>query len=213
MVPSGAGSSVSSLVINQEGVETKMKRFKRWAGTPWLAFGLVVGLLLAPAAAYAAVNLVGIVGSNGKRAQVTGANQLQTAEATPAQFKAINFFGPGACTVVFTVPNTKAFVLKQVLFDVYADPTPGGSNYISISAEPTCNNPFALVNPGSVGGYPIPLEPGFALKAGAKLYGATAGNVAGDLYMLGYFVPKSAVGSTTSVSRPIHARVARAGGS
>jgi hypothetical protein len=194
-------------------VDTKMKRFKRWAGTPWLALGLVVGLLLAPAAAYAAANLVGIVGSNGKRAQVTGANQLQTAEATPSQFKAINFFGPGACDVVYTVPSTKAFVLKQVLFDVYADPTPGSVNYMAISADAACINPIALVNPGSVGGYPIPLEPGFAFKAGAKIYGSTAGNVAGDLYMLGYFVPKSAVGSTTSVSRPIHARVGRAGGS
>ena len=190
-----------------------MKRFKRWAGTPWLALGLVVGLLLAPAAAYAAVNLVGIVGSNGKRAQVTGANQLQTAEATPSQFRTINSFSVGSCGQIFAVPSTKAFVLKQVLFDVWADPSPGGGEFAAIFADNTCSNPIALINPGTVNGYVVPLDPGFALKAGAKLYGNAGGSVGFDIYMSGYFVPKSAVPATTIVTRPAHARSARAGGS
>ena len=172
---------------------------------------------VAPAAAYAAVSLVGIVGSNGKRAQVTGANQLQTAEATPSQFRAINFFvvGSSGCDTIFTAPSTKGFVLKQALFDVWANPTPGAGEFVAIYGEPTCSNPVALINPESVNGYVVPFEPGFAVKSGSSLYGTTGGSVAADLYLLGYLVPKSAVPATTSVARVPHtaSRAGSPGGS
>ena len=49
----------------------------------WLAVGLVVGGVIAPATAYAVASVVNIAGPSGRRAEVTTANQLQAAESSP----------------------------------------------------------------------------------------------------------------------------------
>jgi hypothetical protein len=142
----------------------------------------------------------------------TAANQLQAAEATPSQFKAANFFGAGTCDIVYTVPATKSYVLKQVLFDVWADPSPGGGEFVALYNATPCTNPIALINPGGVNGYVVPFEPGVGIKAGQSVYASTAGSVGADIYILGYLAPKAAAPSTMVIPRPTARGTARAGG-
>jgi hypothetical protein len=187
-----------------------MRRITRWSGAPWLALGLAIGALLAPAAAIGAAGLVRIVGSSGKQAQVTAANQLQTSAAGPSQFRG---FREGSvsnlCKGAFTVPASKSYVMTGAVLNVYANPTPGLANWIGLFRDAACSQTIVLNNAPGLGATVIPFEPGFGVRGGTTIYTQALGGVRGEVYVHGYFVPKAAVPSTTTVvPRPTAARSA-----
>jgi hypothetical protein len=185
-----------------------MPKFRKGSGGPWLAAGIVAGILLAPAAAIGAAGLVGIVGSNGKRAQVTPANQLQTAPASPGSYR--SKWTPGIsnapCTVVFAAPAKKGLVVTRMQANTWTNPTPGAANFVTLYRDAVCTSStttiVARINPPGFGIQTVEFDPGFALKAGKKLYANTQGGVITDLTMTGYLVPKKAVPSTTPARVP-----------
>jgi len=185
-----------------------MRKLMQGSGGPWLAAGLVAGMLLAPAAAVAAANLVGIVGSNGKRAQVTAAGQLQTAPASPGQYRSKWTAGvsSGGCVQVFAAPSTKGAVVTRVTANTWTNPSPGAANNVTIFRDQVCTVSTASIvtriNPAGFGIEVVEFEPGFALKAGAKLYAQAQGGVITELTITGYLVPKKAVGATTPARVP-----------
>jgi hypothetical protein len=178
-----------------------MARLRKLSTGAWIAVGLVVGLVLAPAGAIAATNLVGIVASNGARASVTAAGQLRVAEASPTSFRELKAFSTTGCARLIKVPANDGFIVKSVTFDTFDDPTPGGSNFASVYLGAGCNEnqELALVNPGSVGSTTVPLDPGFAVPPNGILTYNVVGNVGADVYVTGYLVPKADVGSGTHV--------------
>ncbi|HEV3295367.1 MAG TPA: hypothetical protein VG123_40835, partial [Streptosporangiaceae bacterium] len=53
-------------------------------------------------------------GPSGVTAQVTHAQQLQTAEAPPSSFQGFSATLTPGCTNIFTVPGTRGYVLRQL---------------------------------------------------------------------------------------------------
>jgi hypothetical protein len=169
--------------------------------------GLAIGALLAPAAAIGAAGLVRIVGSNGKKSEVTAAGQLLTAPAAPSSFRSKVTAGVGnTCVEVFAVPAGKAFVMTSATANVWQNPTPGAANFLDINLSNVCNfsTPVARVNPPGFGPNVVEFDPGFAVKAGSKVYARTLGDVTADVRIAGYLVPKGAVpASTPSTARVV----------
>jgi len=188
-----------------------MSKLRSLPAAAWVVVGVVLASVLAPAAAVAASNLVGIIGSNGARASVTKAGQLQATEAAPASFKSFFANANGSCNHVLTVPSTKGLVLRQAVFDNIVVSSPGGGTFVGLYLnDPTCTGVeghyFIDENPAGVGVVTIPFEPGFALKHGTKLY-VRASSVLADLFVYGYLVPASDVPSNTTFAR-IHSSLA-----
>jgi hypothetical protein len=182
-----------------------MSKLRSLPAAAKVVIGVVLASVLAPAAAVAATNLVGIIGSNGARASVTKAGQLQATEAAPASFKSFFANVNSACNHVLTVPSTKGLVLRQAVFDNLSVTSPGPGTFAGLYLnDPTCSGfegkYFIDENPAGTGVVTIPFEPGFALKHGTKLY-VRANNVLGDLFVYGYLVPASDVPSTTPFAR------------
>jgi len=162
--------------------------------------GLAIGALLAPAAAISAAGLVKIVGTNGKKANVTAANQLLTAPASPGQFRSRYTFGVGTtCVEVYAVPADKGFVMTSATFNTWVNPTPGAANFVDISRASNCATAeiVARVNPPGFGLSVAEFNPGFALPAGSKLYARTQGGVITDARIAGYLMPSAAVPAPT----------------
>jgi hypothetical protein len=177
-----------------------MRRITRWRGAPWLAMGLAIGALLAPAAAISAAGLVKIVGLSGKQANVNAANQLFTAPTSPSQFRSRYHFGVGnTCVEVYAVPAGKGFILTSATFNTWTNPTPGAANFVDLSRASNCDTGqiVARVNPPGFGLSVAEFNPGFALPAGSKLYSKTTGGVIADARIAGYLVPSAAVPSAT----------------
>jgi hypothetical protein len=184
-----------------------VSRLRSLSTGAWIAIGLIVGSILAPATAVAATSLVGIVGQNGVRAGVTSAGQLRTVEAAPYSFQeyARNGVVSGSCSVITaSVGTTKAYIAKQIVFDVYATdtpPTPG--DYIALYTDASCaTQPIAMVTPASVNAWTYPLDPGFGIKAGGGLYAEAFGNVEANVTVYGYTVGVNDVPATTPIATP-----------
>jgi len=182
-----------------------VSRLRSLSTGAWIAIGLVAGSILAPATAVAATSLVGIVGPNNVRAGVTSAGQLRTAEAAPYAFQvyARNGVVSGGCSVITTSVGTKAYIAKQVVFNVYEDPTPGAGDYVALYSDAACSSqPIAVVTPGLVNAWTYPLDPGFAIQAGGGLYAQAFGGVESDVTVYGYTVGATDVPATTPISTP-----------
>lgn len=176
-----------------------MAQLRKLSTGAWIAVGLVVGLVLAPAGAIAATSLVGIVAANGTRAGVTGAGQLNVAEAGPVTFRELGVPSPSGCATIFKVPAVDGFIIKSITFDTWADPTPGGGNVAAVYSGAGCSaaNEVFVANPGGVGDSTVPFDPGFAVGPNGILTYNVGGNVLADVYITGYLVPKADVGSGT----------------
>jgi hypothetical protein len=182
-----------------------MSRLRKLSTGAWIAIGLVVGSILAPAAAVAAQTVVGIVGSNNVRAGVTLAGQLRTAEAPPSsmQVYARNGVVSGACSAVASSVGTRGYIAKQIVFNVYADPTPGAGDYVALYTDAACGTqPIAIITPALVNAWTYPLDPGFAIQAGGGLYAEAFGGVESDVTVYGYTVPATDVPATTPIATP-----------
>jgi len=183
-----------------------MSRLRTLSTGAWIAIGIVAGSILAPATAVAATSLVGIVGPNNVRAGVTTAGQLRTAEAAPYAFQAYARNGVvlGSCSVITSSVGTKAYIAKQIAFDVYAlDSSPGPSDYVAVYTDALCQSqPIAMVTAASVNTWTYPLDPGFAIQAGGGLYVEAYGGVEANVTVYGYTVGATDVPATTPISTP-----------
>jgi hypothetical protein len=181
----------------------------------WIAIGLMASAILVPASAIATTSLVGLVGANGVRAGVTNAAQLRTAETSPASFLIFSrnglVPGPGNCMALTTNVGTRGYVIKQVAFNVFIDPSPGQGDYLALYSDATCTTFIAVQTPATVNTTVFPIDPGYAIQAGGGLWAEAFGQVQGGVTVYGYTVPASDVPfATVNSSRGPSLR--RAGG-
>ena len=178
-----------------------MSRLRALPTGPWIAIGLMASAILVPASAIATTSLVGLIGANGVRVGVTNASQLKTAETSPGSFLVFNrnglVPGPGNCMALTTNVGTRGYVIKQVVFNVFVDPSPGQGDYIALYSDNSCATFIAVQTPPTVGTSVFPIDPGFAIQAGGGLWAEAFGSVQGGVTVRGYTVPASDVPFTT----------------
>lgn len=163
-----------------------------------LAVGLAIGLLVAPVSAVAAVAASKVILTDGHdNAGVTQAGQVQvaTTDVKNARFRYTAGLNTTTCSKIYTAPAKKGFIFTQIRFDVWADPTPGSGEYISVFSDAACSlgKNVLLENPGGVGLDTLELNPGLPLAAGHSLYAMTGGSVGADAMVSGYLVAPKAV--------------------
>jgi hypothetical protein len=163
----------------------------------WIAIGLMASAILVPASAVATTSLVGLVGANGVRAGVTNAAQLRTAEASPGSFMVFTrnglISGLGNCKDLSTNVGTRGYVIKQVVFNVFANPSPGQGDFIALYADASCTSFIAVQTPPTIGTFVYPIDPGYGIQAGGGLWAEVFGGVQGGVTTYGYTVPASDV--------------------
>jgi hypothetical protein len=171
----------------------RMTGSKKLSGAGWLVVGVVLTLILVPAGvAVATVTYSGIEGSSQQanvakagqinQAGVSDAGQLLTTEATPEDTFSISFNVTCDCTdanLNFSslaasnepYPSNAYPVVTELQVDTYSDPSPGGSAYLGIYADPPDDygndswyTELADVNPPGVGVTTIPIDPGEPLE-------------------------------------------------
>jgi hypothetical protein len=172
-------------------------------GTVWLAVGVAVGLILAPAAAVAAsVGVTSLIGADGTKAVVTGAGQLTTAPADLSRFRSFTNanLAAGGCRTLYTAPHGWTFVLTQITIDAWADPTPGAFNGTAIYMGSGCNRLIADWNPPSIGSFVFPFSPGLVIPAGHSIAAYVNGGVKAEAFGYGYLVPVRSARTATPVT-------------
>ena len=197
---------------------------ERTTSPRWLAAGVAVGIILAPAAAVATgVGVTELAGSNGTRATVSRAGQLTTAPADPIMWRSFASFneqGGSGCVRAYTAPPGYSFVLTDLELDTYADPTPGNGQLVSVDVDRghgPCSGTLMDINPGSVGVTDVPITPGFVIPAGRSISTSSLGTIGAELFGQGYLVPSAAAphqtllalrapGSSASAQRRPHSR-------
>ncbi len=186
---------------------SKIKNLK--GGWGFIA-GMVVTLLLVPTVAIAATDATIIKGGiSGVKADVTGANQLLTTEASPS-----NSFQSGATNLSTTAttpigvpPQGSALIVTFIHINTIADPTPGLANGVVVLVESgtTCSSNeqvgsyLAGVNPPTVGETDLSLGPGVSVPAGDAMCALDSDKVEADGSVSGYTVPPSEV-----TAGPVH---------
>src|SRR5687767_2537889 len=118
-----------------KGAIPMLTRLKGMSRGGWIAVGFCAAAIIAPPLAIAAFSDTRIVGLTGAPvAQVTPANQLRVAETDPFRFRGFSIHNvrDGACQSV-SIPAGNAYVLKQVVVNVYSNPTPGASNFVEVT--------------------------------------------------------------------------------
>jgi hypothetical protein len=173
----------------------------RRPGPWWLVVGLVIGLVIAPTAAVAAtLSLVNIAGPNGTKAVVTKDGQLLTVSANAESVRYFHYYrlaeGTG-CTKVFTAPTGQSLILTQVSADVWDDPSPGASNEVLVTTDPTCHAVMAESNPGTTGAQDFQFDPGVVIPPGKSLYAQAGDAIQCDIVGSGYLVPVADAPSET----------------
>ena len=177
----------------------------------WLAIGVAVGVILAPAAAVAAgIGVTSLVGPNGTKATVARSGQLLTAQADPNMIRdfVADTDGDGSssgCDKAYGPPKGYSFVLTQISVDTWTNTTPGADNDTLIllgTAKSNCLDPIGDVNSPGIGELTIPFSPGIVVPAGDDVGIVTNGNVNAEAYGEGYLVPSAAAPHPTQL--PVH---------
>jgi hypothetical protein len=180
-----------------------MPKLKNMSRGGYIVVGIVAALVLVPTGiAAAAVAYTGIEGTNGatatvNHADVTSAGQLLTTEANPSNFVQTSpsyVDTTSSFTEIATPKSGDALIVTSIHFDVLADPTPGGEDYIWVQedAGSTCTSPVGtwryFLNPPTIGGFDLPLSPGLVVAKGDALCGLVADSVTADVSVSGYTV-------------------------
>jgi len=184
-------------MVSSERKDGTFRRFRRtMPAAAWIAVGLLGAAVIAPATAVAASNLVGIVGSNGARANVTSDGAVQTADASPSSFVAAYGYDLDAtCNLVYTVPKGYGLVITGVTFNTLSATTTGSGYFTGLYTASTCpgDSYFLDDNPPGTGEETVPLDPGYALKSGTSIYVYAASPLESEVYVNGYLVPSKDV--------------------
>jgi hypothetical protein len=181
-----------------------MHRVKNMSRGGWIVIGIVVALLLVPSgvAAAKALAFTGVEGTSGNKADVTGAAQLQVADAAPGNLfespLAAVSAAPSAPPEVVVAGNlSNGLIVNEITLSVIADPNPGINDFIQVyTATPTCVPDLGydnLVTPTTPGLSSIAIPSGLAIPAGDELCAAAGGSVEAYVEATGYEVPAAAV--------------------
>jgi hypothetical protein len=181
-----------------------MKRLNPLSRSGWLLAGVLVALVVVPAGAVAAtIGVTELAGSNGQRADVTQAGQLDATEAPPSSFVTrlggvdLTSASQSECVTFPVVSAAKAVVIRQ--FTVTAYSVPGTLGSVLLYEGPACQpsdviDQLSYTTPGITS---LPIDPGVALPEG----GTISVNVLGLgvlVAFLGYTVPAGDVPAYTS---------------
>jgi hypothetical protein len=187
-------------------------------GSGWVLAGVLAALVLVPASAAAAtIGVTELAGSNGQRADVTRAGQLNTAEAAPGSFVTrlggadLTSGTQSKCVTFPIISTTKAVVIRQFTVTTYS--VPGSLGSVLLYEGPNCQ-PSQVIDQLSYAAPDItnlPVDPGIALPKA----GTISVNIAGLgalVALFGYTVPASDVSSYTSAGATVpEASMAAAG--
>jgi hypothetical protein len=164
---------------------------------------IVVIIMVIPVGAVAAsLTFKGIEGTSGNKADVTGASQLLTATANPANFYDggdVETTTSGEYNELASPPTGDALVITGIQIDVYSDPSPGPDAFVALGvqtgvcSETRVGSYAHAVNPGSVGPIELTFDPGIAVPSGDSLCQVTDGSVESENAAIGYTVPASDV--------------------
>jgi hypothetical protein len=126
--------------------------------------------------------------------QVAGTVTAQL--ATPANYLhsgLLNLTSASGCVHLTTAPMGEAIIVRQVRFDIFANPSPGVGQTVHIYEDPNCLTLVADVNPSGLGEVIVPFDPGLGIPAGSSLSTDATGSVKAEAYMDGYLVPSAQV--------------------
>ncbi len=182
-----------------------MSKIKNMSRAGWIVAGVVAALVLLPTVAVAASTVVNIKGSpSGNKADVTGAGQLLTTTANPNSFFQ-NTSDPlsSSGNQVATPPSGLALVVTTIHVDVFTVMTSGAGQFVEffVATGTNCTTGSQVgsydqvINPASVGGMDVSVEPGLGIPAGDSLCGAITGTLEAEASASGYTVPSSSVSS------------------
>ena len=161
---------------------------------------VVAGMALGPVAVQAAGSLVEISSPNDRKAFVTAANQLQTAEATPKNvvhgWKSLA--SAATCARVLGPPAGKALMLKTLTVSVTQNPSPGDTEYAAFYVGTECARYLTHHVPAQTGIETINFEPGVPIPDGEALWMLVGGDVAAYATAVGYLVPRGAVSASSA---------------
>ena len=162
-----------------------------------IAIGIIVAAIVAPVAATAAGQLVEISSVSGRRADVTRAEQLQVAEASPHQFvRARGEFTTGSgCVNLYTAPSTKAIVVKSLQLNIRAS---DGNDWINLyvlngGCGGSSSEYFDSLTITSRAPVARDYEPGIVVPAGSTLIATRDTALWAVVWLNGYKVPSTAV--------------------
>ena len=180
-----------------------MSTFKSMSRSGYIVIGIVIALLVVPTASAATSIYNGILGTSGHEANVTGAGQLLTTEASPANIwtHSSEYASPSETEVYFDVPAEEFPVLTGVQVDTSRDPAPGAGSGVIIY-DSTCGTclakVIAAVNPPTVGNTTVPFAPGLSTTRNGRnfsglqeigLFVALSGPLQVTVTLNGYYAP------------------------
>jgi len=191
-----------------------MSRIKNLSRAGWMVVGIVVTLILVPTGVAFALSYTGLQGSSGHKANVSVAGQLLTTEALPSAYRdyqeeeetADGESGGSVCTTVTTIPSGDAFIVQDVMADVYGANAPvsvsspngsesvSGFNVYADTANQGCGNGDVVTTGeapgGTVGNVNIPIAPGYVIPSGYNVDLLAIG-IDAVCYVSGYLVPSA----------------------
>ena len=171
----------------------------------------VVVMVMLPVGAWA------VSGSNvfitdavsGTHASVNPSGALTVAQASPKNFYVHESFPGSSWVKLATPPAGKALVITSVLFDTWADATPGLGSNIPLMMSKTNNScatrtnaQVADLNPAGIGGTVVPLQPGLVVPANRSLCvtNGNSSNLSVEVYAYGFLIPASSAPAGAAVS-------------
>jgi hypothetical protein len=183
-----------------------MTRLMQLSRSGWFLAGALVALVVVPAGAAAAtIGVTELAGSNGQRAQVTRAGQLDTVEAPPSSFVTrlggadLTTAGQSKCVTFPVISSGKAVVIRQFTVTVYGVPGSLGSVLLYEGTDCQASRVIDQLSYAEPGITTLPVDPGIALpKAGT--ISVSINGLAALVAFFGYTVPASDVPSYTSTA-------------
>jgi hypothetical protein len=143
------------------------------------------------------------------RLQVNGAaavtNTVNTELAAPSAYLHSTTFAivnSRGCLVLTQPPTNKAMIVREVRVDVFADPSPGPDEDLTIYRDSTCTSQVADVNPATVGETVLPFDPGLGIPANSGISARATGSVEAEAYVDAYSVSASSVPATPATATP-----------
>ena len=91
-------------------------------------------------------------------------------------------------------------IVREVRVDVFADPSPGPDEDLTIYRDDSCARQVADVNPATVGETVLPFDPGLGIPASSGISARAAGSVEAEAYVDAYSVSSSSVPATPATA-------------
>jgi len=179
-----------------------MSRLKNMSRAAWLVTGIVVALLLVPTGVAAkGLKIAGIItGPSGNRAEVTAANQLQVAEASPSSFYENQVLTSGGSYSALATPPAGHSLIIKTIHIAFGGVTPGTSFFGAVVDASNCSGAqvgiIDIVDFATTSGETqLSYDPGFTVPSGDVLCAISASGGGAQASDFGYSVPAAAAPS------------------